>query len=52
VDIVYCKKMSDLMQNCVEKIENASNELTKRAKSIEHRTVKKRTKPKKMMRMN
>jgi hypothetical protein len=36
------------MQNRLEKVENASNELlTKRVKSIECRTVKKRTKPKK-----
>jgi hypothetical protein len=31
------------MQNRLEKVENASNELTKGVKSIERRTVKKRT---------
>lgn len=46
VDIVYSKKMFNLAENRLEKVESVSNELSKRMKSIKRRKVKKRTKPK------
>jgi uncharacterized protein YdiU (UPF0061 family) len=47
VDIVHCKKMFNSGLNHLEKVKNATSELSKRLKSIEHHKVKKRTKPKK-----
>jgi hypothetical protein len=47
VDVVHCKKMFNSGLNRLEKVENATSELSKRLKSIEHHKVKKRTKPKK-----